>query len=710
MGDRLEFTVLGPLEVRSGTGPVPISGQRQRTVLAMLLLSPGRVVSVDSLVEAVWDDRPPATGRTQIAICVAGLRKAFKAAGCADDVILTRAPGYLLLPEAHSIDASEFERELDQAQRLEQGGRHAESVRCYAAALGRWNGPALSGVTGRFAESAAARLEELRLTAYEQSAALRLAEGEHRELIGELTGLLRQHPLREQVRAHLMLAQYRSGRRAEALETFREGRALLIDELGLEPGKVLRELHAAILADDPVLTPVAAVGAPVRVKAGVVPAQLPPSTARFTGRTVELSTLDDVLSVRGSASMPSVGYVTGMPGVGKTELALRWAHRAADRFPDGQLFVDLCGYDRDRAPLSSMEVLAGFLRAFGVPDGELPVELGERAALYRSLLAGKRVLVVLDNAASYAQVRPLLPGNRECCVVVTGRDQLPELVGGPGSARIRLSPFGASESVEFVRRALPVLEREDAAGLAELCDGLPLALSAATTRLLAKPHWSATRLVRMLTDERRRLDELSCDERGGLRAAFESSYLRLSPEAARLYRGLGTLDVPHVAAWVGAALLDCTVPEAEKWLEELLDASMLDVRLSDVDGSVRYRLEPLPRIFARECALLQESPVERSAATERAFGAWMDLASAAAELAEGTATVATDALGRWLAREEIAALAENPLEWLEIERDAVLAVVHQATGMGLVLYAWNLATCAQKLDRDLTAVFSELAS
>ncbi|GAA4003737.1 hypothetical protein GCM10022247_25810 [Allokutzneria multivorans] len=703
MGDRLEFTVLGPLDVRSDTGPVPISGQRQRTVLAMLLLSPGRVVSVDSLVEAVWDDRPPATGRTQIAICVAGLRKTFKAAGCADDVILTRAPGYLLLPEAHDIDASEFERQLDQAQRLEQEGQYAESVRAYAAALGRWRGPALSGVSGRFAESAAARLEELRLTAYEQSAALRLAEGEHRELIGELTGLVRQHPLREQVRAHLMLAQYRSGRRAEALESFREGRSLLIDELGLEPGRVLRELHEAILADDPVLTPVPVAKPTARAEARVVPAQLPPSTARFTGRTAELSTLDDLVPWSGKGCMLPVGYLTGMPGVGKTELALHWAHRVAERFPHGQLFVDLCGYDRDRAPLSSTEVLAGFLRALGVPDAELPGELGERAALYRSLLAGKRVLVVLDNAASYAQVRPLLPGTRECCVVVTGRDQLPELAGGADSVRVRLKPLSTTESVEFVRRALPVLSPESAAELAELCDGLPLALSVATTRLLAKPHWSADRLVRMLTDERRRLDELSCDERGGLRAAFESSYHRLSPEAARLYRGLGTLDVPHFAAWVGAALLDCPVSEAEAWLEELLDANVIDVDVSTVDGSVRYRLARLPRVFARECALVQEAPVERTAACERAFAAWLELAGSASELAEGVATVATDRLRRWLAQEEITALAENPLRWLEIEHEALHAVVHQSTGMGLVLYAWNLATCAQKLDSALAS-------
>ncbi|MFB9904461.1 AfsR/SARP family transcriptional regulator [Allokutzneria oryzae] len=721
MGDRLDFTVLGPLEVASGGVAVPISGQRQRTVLAMLLLSPGRVVSVDSLVEAVWDDRPPATGRTQIAICVAGLRKTFKAAGCADDVIVTRAPGYLLLPEGHRIDALEFERRIDEAQRLEQQGRAGDAARSFAAALGQWRGPALSGVTGRFVEPAAARLEELRLTAYEQSTALRLAAGEHRELIGELTGLVKQHPLREQVRAHLMLAQYRSGRRAEALESFREGRALFVDELGLEPGKVLRELHDAILCDDPVLTPVVQDLAPVAVEARVVPAQLPPSTTRFAGRQAELSTLNGLLSLSDNGSALPVGYITGMPGIGKTELALQWAHRVAARFPDGQLFVDLCGYDRDRAPLSSLDVLAGFLRALGVTDAGIPVELSERAALYRSLLGGKRVLVVLDNAASYAQVRPLLPGDGDCCVLVTGRDQLSELLGGPGSVRLRLGRLGAEESAELVRRvAAPGGggDPADAVRIAELCAGLPLALRVATARLLSKPHWNLAHLVRLLEDRRRRLDELSVGERGGLRAAFEPSYHRLSPDAARLFRRIGVLDVPHFAAWAGAALLDCGVPEAEKLLEELLDAHLLEVQLSEVDGSVRYRVNPLLHVFANECAIIEENPGERSAACERAFGAWLDLASAARESAMG-AFAPPGRVATWFSPEEVGELAGDPARWMRTERHAVLAVVRQSMRMGLVLLAWNLATCAQAVlagsrvgaeERQLTQLLGELAS
>ncbi|MFB9903352.1 AfsR/SARP family transcriptional regulator [Allokutzneria oryzae] len=681
--------MLGPLEVRAGEAVVPVCGQRQRTVLAMLLLSPGRVVSVDSLVDAVWEGAPPATGRTQIAICVAGLRKAFKAAGCTDDVIITSSPGYKLLADEHLIDVVQFERGIAAAELAARQGLVEQAEEGMREALELWRGRVLAGVSGRVVESEAARLEELRLGVCERRTSLRLELGQHRELVGELTALVREYPLREQARACLMLAQYRLGRRAEALETFRTGRRQFIDEFGMEPGPVLQSLQRAILNDDAELTPPAVRQGRPEPVARTAPAQLPTGVAQFTGRAVELSALDSLVSCRGL----SVGFVTGAAGVGKTELALRWARSVAERFPDGQLFVDLHGYDQDNEQAQPGEVLAGFLRALGVADAMIPADLGERSALFRSLLDGRRMLVVLDNAASCTQVRPLLPGAGDNVVLVTGRDQLGELLGGHGALRLRLTGLSRGESAELlgaVTARRGEAERGEAGRLAELCGGLPLALRVSAARLAAKPHWSLAHLVRLLEDDERRMDELSPGGRG-VRASFESSYRRLSPSAAVLYRRLGLLDVPDFAAWVGAAVLDSGLVEAESLMEELVDAQLLEVATA-ADGTMRYHFQSLFRCHAREKAMLEESVDERDDACQRAFGTWLALANAALDQEEG-AEVRSHLPRRVDPRE----LISDPASWFESERASVVAAVEQTLRMGLVLLALDLATAAWRL-------------
>ncbi|MCP3804550.1 winged helix-turn-helix domain-containing protein [Allokutzneria sp. A3M-2-11 16] len=676
--------MLGPLEVRAGETVVPISGQRQRTVLAMLLLAPGRVVSVDSLVNAVWDGAPPATGRTQIAICVAGLRKAFRVAGCGDDLIITSSPGYKLLAEDHVIDAVRFEQECAAAEQDARQGRTEQAAEGMREALALWRGQVLAGISGQEVESEAARLEELRLSAYERRTSLRLELGQHRELIGELTALVRDYPLREQARACLMLAQYRSGRRAEALETFRSGRRQFIEEFGMEPGPALQGLHRAILNDDADLALPAVGQVRQEPSAHAVPAQLPSSGARFTGRDAELSTLDGLIGGSG----PSVAFVTGAAGVGKTELALRWARRVAEEFPDGQLFVDLHGYDRDTEQARPADALAGFLRAYGVADAMIPADPGERSALYRSLLDGKRTLIVLDNAASFAQVRPLLPGTGDNVVLVTGRDQLGELLGEHGALRLRLTGLSRGESVELLGgAAAPEGEAEVVAArrLAELCGGLPLALNVAASRLAAKPHWSLAHLTRLVEDEDRRMDELSPGGRG-VRASFDASYRRLSPSAATLYARLGLLDVPDFAAWVGAAVLDSGLVEAELLMEELVDAQLLEVAVA-ADGAMRYRFHPLFRCHAREKAMLEQGADVVATACQRAFGAWVVLAMTALGQAPQDVPCGLDP------RE----LVGDPASWFETERASVVAVIEQALRMGLVLLALDLATAAWQL-------------
>ncbi|MBA8924824.1 DNA-binding SARP family transcriptional activator [Kutzneria viridogrisea] len=607
MSGRLSFHLLGALEVRAGDQRVVIGGPRQRTVLAMLLLAADRVVSVDSLVESMWNGRPPATGRTQVAICVAGLRKTFKAAGCAEDVIVTASPGYMLVTGRHRIDAAEFTSQALRAHEAEQAGDLTQAADLLGAALNLWRGPALAGVSGYAVEIEAARLEEQRLTAVEMRSALRLELGQHRRLISELAAVVRQHPLREQARAHLMTAQYRAGRRAEALETFREGRERSIEEIGMEPGPALQRLQDLILRDDPTLMGCAATAS--RYSSPVVPAQLPPDVPGFLGRDAELSALHELLD-----QSPATGFVTGAAGVGKTGLALHWAHQVADRFPDGQLFTDLHGYDREGEPTDPSSALASFLRALGVPDAQIPAELHDRAALYRSILDGRRVLIILDNARSFAQVLPLLPGNGNCCLVVTGRRPLAELLGSHGATMVHLSALASQDAVALLDSVVGddriTEDPEGADRLVRLCDRLPLALRIAAAKLATKPHWTVGHLVRRMEDNGCRLDEFDGASQD-LRGSFEPSYRDLSPDAARLYRRLGLLDAPDFPAWVGAALLDTSLAEAERLIEQLIDAQLVEVSASGGEN-LRYRLNDLLRLHAREHAWLEEARVHGS--------------------------------------------------------------------------------------------------
>ncbi|HEX3782007.1 MAG TPA: BTAD domain-containing putative transcriptional regulator [Pseudonocardiaceae bacterium] len=592
----LSFNILSALGVSVEGRRIAVGGPRQRTVLAMLLLSPERVVSVESLIEAVWNGHPPATGRTQIAICVARLRKTFREAGCVDDVIVTASPGYMLLGSAHRIDFAEFTAHVAEAARDVARGRISEAADTLGAALELWRGPALAGIPSDLLERQAVWLEEQRLSAYEQRMALRLELGQHRNVINELAVLVSQHPLREQARAQLMLAQYRAGRRAESLETFREARDRSVEEIGMEPGPSLRQLRDAILHDDPALAllPTA--------KAFDAPAQLPQDVSEFVGRNTELSALDELLADSPGRQV-TVGFVSGGAGTGKTALALRWAHRVADRFPHGQLFADLHGYADRADPADPNAVLAGFLRVLGVPDERIPEPVHERAALYRGLCEGRRMLVVLDNVRTFAQIQPLLPGTGECRVLVTGRAPLGELLGGYAPVHVRPGRLTDAQAEALLRATVgPDRLAADPAGtqqLIRLCDRLPLALRIAGVRLAGKPHWTVGNLVRRLADSLRRLDEL--EESGlGVRSSLEPSYRALSPNAAWMYRALSTGPEPEFTASAAAALLGIGVGAAEQLAEELVDAQLFDVPPQGVGGPIRYRFGDLPRLHAAE--------------------------------------------------------------------------------------------------------------
>ncbi|GAA3433277.1 AfsR/SARP family transcriptional regulator [Kutzneria kofuensis] len=616
----MHIGVLGMLQAGVGDTPIAIGGSRQRTILAMLALAPGQVVSVDALVEAVWNGRPPATGRTQVAICVAALRKTVKATGFPDDVIITSAPGYLLRTDNVLIDAVEFAELTAAGETAAEAGDLVEAARCLDAALKLWRGPALTGVSGLSVEIEAARLEELRLTAHEKHAAIRLDLGQHNDLIGELTTLVREHPLREQARAQLMLAQYRAGRRAESLATFRDGQRLSINEFGLELGPALRKMHDAILRDDPMLS--AAASRPARTSGSrlrqrVRPAQLPADVQGFTGRADEIAALDRMVDDAGL----TIGLITGGAGVGKTGLAVHWAHRVADEFPDGQLFADVSA--------GAKAVLGGFLRALGVPDDLIHDDVEERAALYRSILRDRQALVVLDNASSFAEIRPLLPGSPQCHVLVTSRGQLYDLLGKHGARQLRLGALAPADAVSLLGSVAGTdrVTADPAAAhqLAELCDRLPLVLRTAGARLAAKPHWSVRHLLDKVADEAHRLDELSGAEHD-LRAGFAASCRELTEPEAALFRRLGLLTVPEVSVWIGAALLDTTANRAEKHMERLVDLQLLDVVGTDATGGVRYRQPELIRLYARELCEEHDSRQVRVGACERVFSGWLSMA------------------------------------------------------------------------------------
>jgi DNA-binding SARP family transcriptional activator len=632
----LAFHILGPLQVTHADAPVMLGGPRERVLLAALLTEHGRVVSVDGLAQALWGDRPPATARHQVAIGVSRLRKAFATAGAGRDVIATWAPGYLVA--GGWLDARCFEERARQAHDALAAGDRQEAARLLRAGLSLWRGPALNGIDRLFAEIEAARLEERRLLVTEERIGLELDLGRHGELVGDLLALVRAHPLRERLRGLLMLALHQAGRRAEALAVYQDGRRQLVEALGIEPGPQLRAVHQALLRDEPVRhrgalpgqpggpAPQRETPAPPRSDPALpVPAQLPPDVWGFIGRRAELDALDELAAISGTAANGAgdrplpIGIIAGVAGVGKTGLALHWSHGAMHRFPDGQLYADLRGYDAHQEPLPPGAALDGFLRALGVPGEQIPGALDERAALFRSVLHGRQVLIVLDNARTPEQVRPLLPGSGSCLVLVSSRDRLDDLVAHEGARLYALGVLHLGEASDLLGRMAGDRRIDPATAdrIAVLCDRLPLALRIAAARLAIHPDGAAADLADRLADEQRRLAELSQAHRG-VRASFALSYRELPTRPALLFRLLGLLDAADFAAWAAAALLDASTQEAEDLLDQLVQAGLLELAGRDGAGQVRYRLHDLMRLYARERGLAAHGCAERNVAPEGA--------------------------------------------------------------------------------------------
>jgi DNA-binding SARP family transcriptional activator len=687
----MEFGLLGPLEVILD-GEVAVPTGRQQVVLAVLLLEVGRVVPVSRLVDAMWDDNPPLTAKSQVQICVSALRRILGRPG----VIVTRPPGYLMRVAEDALDLSRFELLVAKGTAAAVSPHPADAVQHLRAALALWRGPAAAGVESKIVQAAVARLNERRLTVLEQCLDLELQLGRHHELIGELTTLVAQYPLRERLRAQLMLALYRSGRQAEALESYRTARATLIEELGLEPGNDLRVLEQAILSKDNLLDLSAGrrTAPQGRLPLAQAPHQLPTAIADFTGREEILDRVCAALSPAGddAAQTRHVAVVTlsGKGGIGKTTLAIQAAHLLRDAYPDGQMFAQL--QEGEGTPRSPAGILERFLSSFGVPPAAAPAALEDRVALYRSWLADRRILVILDDAVSIGQVTPLLPGSPGCAVIITSRNRLP---GPPGAQQFEIGALEEYSGMELLARVIGPsradAEQDAVRDLVRLCECLPLALRIVAAKLAQRPHWRVSQMVQRLTDERRRLDELDL-EGVSVRATLSFSYAALGEQARRLLRRLSLLSAGDFASWVAAPLLDMDAVAAEDLLEDLVVSQLVEVRVTE-NGIARFRLHDLVRIYAVEQIAAEEPAGKRAAALRRLLGCWLFLAREAHRREYGGDFSVLHGNGeRWeLPADLVDALLADPIGWFQSEHAALVPAILQAAQAGLDELCWDLA-------------------
>ncbi|MDX6759299.1 BTAD domain-containing putative transcriptional regulator [Streptomyces sp. F8] len=667
-GDAVDVCLLGPVEVWSGGHRIALKGAKPTAILAALVVHLGEVLSVERLVDLVWEEEPPATARGVVASHVSGLRRALAGTEGAE-AIRTRTPGYVAEFPPSAVDARCFEKACAAGRKAAVGGRAEEAVEILQGASRLWRGrDALEGLGQSFARVEAMRLRELRLEAQEFRFAAELDLDRRTDLVSELVAHVAAHPLRERPRGQLMTALFRTGRMPDALRCYEEGRRLLRTELGTDPGPELRALHQALLrADTTVLGAPAARRAPVgkgtapapaaaptrsgqdapaarraeRSHGGAgqpAPTQLPPDAADFVGRSEQTAwataLLEEVRDPRRTA--PPIGVISGRSGTGKTALAVHVGHRTAALFPDGQLFLDLRASDSE--PVRTADALARLLRALGVETETPARDEGDLLGLYRTHIAHRRVLLVLDNAVSEALLRPLVPPGGGSAVLVTARRRLVAL---EGAAHLDLGVPSETEALDLLARVAgptrPALDPDRAAEIVALCGRLPLAVRIAGARLAARPHWTPARLVARLRDERRRLDELQAGDLE-VRASLHMGYADLDEQERRALRRLALMDLPDFAAWVAGPLLDVGEDDAEDAVEQLVDCHFVEVVGTDETGRTRYRIHDLAREYARERCLADETRQERETAVRRLVDRWLDMARIAAAHGPGGAS------------------------------------------------------------------------
>jgi DNA-binding SARP family transcriptional activator/tetratricopeptide (TPR) repeat protein len=685
-----EFCLLGPLLVRRGGVRVPVAPGKQRAVLAALLLSADRVVSCDELTEVLWGSAPPPSARVAVQNHVMRLRKALGDGA----QISTHPHGYEIRVEAGDLDVSRFEAHLAASRAAARDGSWDAAAGEARAGLALWRGEPLADVkSDLLATRDIPRLVELRLQAVEVLLDADLRLGRQAEVITEVQRLVAAHPLRERLHGLLMRALYRDGRQAEALAAYARARQILVDELGTEPGAGLRELHRQILTGDPALDPPGPAPGTAHSPPPMAPRQLPAAVAGFTGRAAELAALARILD-EASADSPGtvvISAIGGIAGVGKTALALHWAHQVAGRFADGQLYVNLRGFDPSGVPMAAADAVRGFLDALGVPPDRIPVQAEAQAGLYRSLLADRRMLIVLDNARDEQQVRPLLPASPASLVIVTSRNQLGGLAAADRARLLSLDVLSHDEAVHMltvrIGAARAAAEPAAAAEIAALCGRLPLALAVAAARAEARPDFPLAALAAELRDRADRLDALDAgDPAASVRAVFSWSYRQLSAAAARMFRLLGLHPGPDISAAAAGSLAAADQSQARHLLAELTRAHLA---AEQVPG--RYALHDLLRAYAADQARNTDSQPDRAAATGRVLDHYLHTARNGASMmlpSLGPIPLAPPSPGTVPER---FTRHEQPLAWFEAEYHVLLAAMAQAVDWGLDDRAWQIS-------------------
>jgi DNA-binding SARP family transcriptional activator/tetratricopeptide (TPR) repeat protein len=749
----MRFRMLGPLEVWSGADWTSIGAAKWRSLLACLLLKPDQIVSTDTLISELWGDSPPPTATNLVSIYVLRLRRAI---GDAEGhVLVHRKPGYVLKLDTDDTDLQQFTSLVSDGRDALAGGDPDAGAMLLAQAEGLWRGKFLADVPqSMLVTTESQRATELRLSAAELRIGANLTSGRHAEVVPELRPLVAEHPLREGLWELLMRALDGAGRHAEALDTYGQAREVIADELGVDPGAELQRLYAELLAadasapspspapsgppaagtgvtdtpvsagpvapvtTDPVPAPLVAAGSPEQAPGMIaigtladgaasptaiaepvgppLPylAQLPADIGDFTGRDLQVRLLSDMLTRQDVARGPGavrIAVVAGAAGLGKTTLAVHAAHQVRSVFPDGQLYVDLSGASVD--PAAPNEVLARFLRDLGVEGDKVPAGDDERAALYRSRLTGRRVLIVLDNAKDAAQVRPLLPGTASCAVLVTTRNRTPDLAS---TRFVDLNVLSDPEALELFSRIVaddrPAAEPDATAEILLACAGLPLAIRICAARLAARGKWKIATMANKLRDEQSRLDELHIGDLE-VRASFQVSYDSLRAgrgrlDPARAFRLLGLWPGRKISLPAATALIGERDGDVADALETLVDANLLESPAPDW-----YQFHDLLRFFATERAQAEEPAELRVEAVERLLRWYLGTADAAADLVAPFRYRAPvpDEPDQSAALPPLTSV-EDAVGWYESERGNVITATRQAAATGLDDLAWRLPT------------------